>query len=233
MKSKWIKLQASLGFRKVLALLRETPFTDDRGSGFEVLELERNNVRLKFCERLVDREEVIDPFGAVNEMQTVRYTFLVFNLKLQGTDLFSLELLNPPRSIKRLITDLREALGDITVSELAFDPLLLHNEWRKKNAAGRVRKLRATNLLLSARSSAKVEISSHQDALIEFRKAFGNMECVIDRLYIEDIDTAERYLDIYRSGLVAYNQTMTSEVQAFLEHYFELTNSFQHEARSV
>ncbi|HEY3431502.1 MAG TPA: hypothetical protein VGK09_03030 [Rhodocyclaceae bacterium] len=229
MKSKWIRLQVQLGFRKVLTLLSDTPFSDEHGSGFEVLELENNTVRLKFCERHVDREEVIDPFGAVNEMQTIRYAFLVFNLKQQGSGLFSIELLNPPRSIKRLITDLRETLGDITVTEVLFDPLLLYSEWVKTNSSGRVRKLRATNLFLSAQSSAKVEISSNHDALIEFRKAFSNMECVIDRLYIEDVSGSECYLDVYRSGLVAYDQTKVCDIRAFFEHYFSTTNFFQPE----
>lgn len=194
-------------------------FDPEMGLGFRVIERTREFISAIFIERIVTQEKIIDPYGSITELETIRYASIKFHLHFRNSDEFNylLEVCNPPRSIRSMISNLSDTLSGITIGELNFPLIEIYSKVRNEFPRARIIKLKAFNISISNHSDMRIEVNSSVDAYIDFKKFFNGNESKLEKIKIENLFSNPRNsLEIGTSGLISFDDESEDYVRALV-----------------
>ncbi|WP_367351797.1 hypothetical protein [Achromobacter animicus] len=214
-KTKWIELNADLGMRAIAARLSKAPFTLHNSLGFELLEARGKRLEARYIERFVQHESVVDPFGHVQQVETVRYTIFRFYLLVLEEGRYVMVLINAPRSVRSFVDAFSSVLNaGMSVAVSRFDVLSLMHIIRSAPGIGNltVRKIKASGPILDGQASVRLELQSRGNASDDLRKAFPKLNAVVERVCFQ----------FFHDGAVESGELSSSGVLAISEHLVDL-----------
>lgn len=193
-KTKWIEMHLGLGVRAVAARMAKSAFSVDSGMGFELVRVRSKQIEARFIERFVQRETIEDPFGEVQHVESVRYNIFRFYLLAVSGNRYLLVLIDPPRSVRSLVTLLSDSVGaGMSVEALRFDVLEMLNVIRASPEVAHlvVRKVKAVGAILGGRANVRLELQSQGSANDDLQAAFPNLSPVIERISFQFVHDGE------------------------------------------
>lgn len=217
-KLKWLWLECNDTVAKVTNAILGQTFDLETGRGFIKVSKSKESISGVFIERTISREHTVDPFGATSEMETVRYqsTQIKVYIGFEQSG-FLLEVIDPPRSIKTLVTELANILNQLTVKELAFPILKIYERLKKKSPRARITRLIARGLAISQASEIKVEVHSSEDAFQDFNLKFPEAVERVEKIRIERaFSHGTGPLEISANGLCLFDESLEEEVRALI-----------------
>ncbi|MEO3715894.1 hypothetical protein [Roseateles flavus] len=187
LKSKWLQIRCDAAPREAQSLLATARFTAEAGSGFELISRDLNSIHCRYIERVTSSEKVVDPFGDTTELEIIRYVYTFFRLHPSEKSLhtYLLEISNPPRTVRPLVSALSIAFDGVTVSEPEWPILEIYKRVKRNSPRARVVRLRACGIPVSETTVSKIELISSENAAVDFLAVFPKSISKIDKIRIE------------------------------------------------
>lgn len=186
-KHKWLTFACEMMPVKLAQALLARSFDSETGHGFRVISRSKEVISSTFIERIVTQEKIVDPFGVITELETVRYSSIKFRLHFRtSNDLqYLLEVNDPPRSIRSLIMELSDALDGVTVGEVTLPLIKIYSKISNQSPRARIVKLKASGIKISNSSEMRVEVNSSIDAYADFEAFFSKSVAKVEKIKIE------------------------------------------------
>jgi hypothetical protein len=219
LKSKWLILKTELQLKLILKAFSKNQYESSKGVGFELVSYSEAAIQARFIEKLVVVEEISDPFGAITELETVRYVTTAFRLHFRPNEkgAYFLEISAPPRSLRTLVMAFQEAFDGVTIDEVSWSILKLFNSIKRGSPRARIVRLRAVGVSIPAASEARLEITSPTDAYADYREMFPRALGNIDRIRIErPFSDVEGPLELSVNGLCSFDESADDIVRSLI-----------------
>ncbi len=218
-KSKWLLLEADLTLKQIFRALLRDSYNAEKGKGFEPLSKSHEHMRWRYIERVETKENVVDPFGNISEIQTIRYNIVKLRIyRFDANDsTYSLEIEEPARTTRPLIDALARALGHISIDEFRWPLLVFFTKLKAASPKAKIKKIKACGIPISESSVGKLEITSSGDAFTDFIKMFPAERNRIDKIRIDSpfID-AQGFLEISSNGLCTFDESSEDAVRKLI-----------------
>lgn len=183
MRLKWMRLKIRVAPEVIFNFIKNTPYSDVVGAGFTRVDLANNEVSATFNKKLVVLEPVLDPFDNVIEFERVSFDQVVFSIKIISHKICLLTFYNPPKSVKSFIDYFSQSV-DVAYGSMSLDVkdflMIIRKEFGFKVFG--ISKVKVSNLPVTERTKATLELSSSGDALSDLKFFVGDGELKLDKL---------------------------------------------------
>lgn len=216
-KHKWKKFSCDLKHKDLFKRINSRKF--ENNIGFRVNEFGNDFLHATFIEKIVDLIKVTDPFGGVEENQTIRYCSFDFYLYLldEFKSIYLLEVIEPPRAIRSMLNLLQEILGNISVEDVSIPLLDFFNSIKKYSPRAKIIKIKASSIKISKNSQMRVEVDSIDDAYHDFTKFIELHEYKIDRIKIENpFSKSTAPIEIGANGFLNIDESSVDEIRRLI-----------------
>lgn len=200
---RWLKIIIPITLRVLSEKMLSNQYTDDSGKGFLLSSTISNRVSGKYIEKIINKSTVIDPFG--NETESVTTDYYVLNFTFDDSNY--LEIKNPPRSMKKFISNLRDLVGlGLEVSEVSIDPLEWVNNIENSMFPVVVKHISASGIVVPKNALAKISISGEKDIRDEFDSMIGSKHRKIDSIkFISSYDDRQVTAELTNTGAIKFS----------------------------
>lgn len=165
-KVKWLNSELPLTLQAVGALMSNHQYSEDTGEGFILTISTESKLSGRYIEKLVQKSIIVDPFGNESENFVVSYYTCKFEW-IKGSNL--LQILNPPRSIRKFISKLYELVGlGLVVSDININPLDWLKELEKETESLLVKHISSYGIKTKTNGLARVAVSGKKDIRDDF-----------------------------------------------------------------
>ncbi|MFG6076900.1 hypothetical protein [Erwinia sp. OPT-41] len=184
---KWMKLKIRTSSEAVFNFIKNTPYSDAIGAGFTKYETIHNGISATFNKKTVILEPVSDPFGEILEFERIVFDQINFSIQTISNKICLLTFYNPPKTVKSFIDFLSQAeglnvaYGSLTVDLKAFMKIIRENFGVKVFA---ISKVKVSNLPVTEKTRACLELNSSGDALHDLRSFIGEDEFKLDKIKV-------------------------------------------------
>lgn len=198
---RWLRVKWPIPLSEVSKLLLSHQYSDETGRGFLLTSAGKNEIAGQFVEKISERKLTIDPFG--NELESYITTYYVAKFKFDS-DSNLLEMDTPPRSIRKLASELHSLLGlGLELSDIKVDPLLWLQELESSLSPVSVIHISAFGITVSISGLAKISVSGKKDIREDFSKLVGKKPRVINLVKFRGkFDDCSISADLSRSGSI-------------------------------
>ena len=182
---KWIIIRTSAKFDDLANMLIENSFIENSTSGFLVNLVNNDYIEGDFVQRTINKEKIIRPDTTEDIIEIERFNYLRFNISYVKESYYLISLINPPRKIFDFLNYINFHLGTrIIVIPVELDVMDVIGFIRsdKKTKSLSIKKIKVSAIELSVRSSASIEIQSHDNAHEEFMKNFSFDKFIVDNV---------------------------------------------------
>ncbi len=175
---RWLKVRWPLSIIEVSKRLLSNQYDEDKGRGFILTSSGNHRVSGKFVEKITKPTIIVDPFGNETESQTIVYYVSKFSFN-SSSELMELE--SPPRSIRKLISELHSVVGlGMELSDIIVDPLVWLHELEALHSLLLVRHISSSQITVPINGLAKISVSGRKDIRDDFARLIGERSRVID-----------------------------------------------------
>lgn len=184
---KWMRLKIRTDSGNIFNFIRSTPYSDEVGAGFTKCESINNGIIATFNKKLVVLEPVLDPYGEINEYERVIFEHISFSLEQLSNKIFLITFYNPPKTVKSFIDFLSQAEGlNVSYGNISIDLknllTLLRMEFGIKIFG--IPKIKISNLPVSEKTKASLELNSSGDALFDLKKFTSSEEFTLEKIKV-------------------------------------------------
>lgn len=160
--------------------IAQVEYTPKRGHGFVLDEVRPNYLVGSHVER-TEREFITrDPFGEESRQTVTVYVHTKFRL---STDAPGLEVVDPPRSVQFMISQLAVMTDfTLTVSPITVDPLKWVESIESEGVTGVVRRLEYSDIVFGARTRGALRLDGDTDVRAAGVKILGKRERFVRRV---------------------------------------------------
>lgn len=219
-KLKWLNAEWPLSIADISRILLDNQYIESKGHGFVLLESNNQKISGKYIERITNSVVTTDPFGNQFESTSVSYYISIFLIDNSSN---VLELTDPPRSSRKLLSTLHDLLGiGLELSEINVNPLTWLNFF--ENSCGKllIHNIAASGIRVPENGLARISVSGKKDIQKEFNSMVGNKFHHIDSVkasgVIEDCNVS---LELFKNGSAKITghifDTLTSSIKTCLE----------------
>lgn len=201
---RWLKVKWPLPLADLSKKLLSAQYDEERGRGFILSSSGRNRLVGKFVEKVTQRTMTIDPFG--NEMESYSTTYYISKFHFE-TNSNLLELESPPRSIRKLASELHSIAGlGLELSDIKVDPLAWLNEIEKKYDSVLVHHISSSGITVPKNGLAKISVSGKKDIRKEFSDFVKEAPRVIDSIKFKgNLNECHISAELSKSGFIKYS----------------------------
>lgn len=184
---KWMRLKIRSDSKTVFDFIKNTPYSDSAGAGFTKYEISNDGVAAIFNKKAVILEPVLDPFGDVLEFERVVFEQVNFSIRPIGNKICLLTFYNPPKTVKSFIDFLSQAEGaKVAYGSLSVDirnfMKVIRDGFGLKVFG--IPKVKASNISVTERTRAVLELNSSGDAMHDLKAFVGNDEFKLDKIKV-------------------------------------------------
>lgn len=180
-KYKWLVADWSIPISLISSMMLACQFTEESGEGFIISRSNSSSIEGKFIRKntyLISEER---PFGENIESQRTEYIIIEFNIT--SDRYLGLELLNPPRTVKPLISKLSEMVGlGLTITDSLVNPLHWAEQIEKQAQLFRLTEIQVSDVGISSNSLARVSVNGEYDIRKDFSSFIGNKKYSIQQV---------------------------------------------------
>ncbi|MFC3282635.1 hypothetical protein [Litchfieldella rifensis] len=201
---RWLRVKWPLPLLEVSKKLIANQYNEDVGRGFILASSGKNRIAGKFVERITEKAFIIDPFG--NETESYSTTYYVAKFSFDSSSCF-LELESPPRSIRKLASELHSMVGlGLELSDIKVDPLKWLQEIEASHTPLLVKNISSSAITVPKNGLAKISVSGKKDIRDEFSKVVGKRKRVIDLVkFSGDFNQCSISAEITKTGFIKYS----------------------------
>lgn len=175
---RWLKVKWPLQLVEISKLLLSRQYDEERGRGFVLSSSGKNRISGKYVEKIINPTVIVDPFGNETETQIVTYYVSKFSFNSSSS---LMELESPPRSIRKLVTELHSIVGlGMELSDIKVDPLVWIQELEALHSPVLVRHISSSGITVPKSGVARISVSGKNDIRGEFDRLVGKKTRVID-----------------------------------------------------
>lgn len=201
---RWLKVNWPLQLFEISKLLLSNQYGEEKGKGFVLFSSGKNKISGKYVEKIITPTIIVDPFG--NETKSQEVTYYVSKFSFNSTSSL-MELESPPRSIRKLITELHSIVGlGMELSDIKVDPLVWLQELEALHSSVLVRHISSSGITVPKNGVAKISVSGKKDIRSEFDSLVGKKSCVIDVVKFSGIfEQCNINAEVSKSGTIKYS----------------------------
>jgi hypothetical protein len=201
---RWIKVKWPLPLIEVSKRLLANQYDEDRGRGFILTSSGKHRASGKFVEKITKPTIIVDPFGNETESQATIYYVSKFSFN-SSSELMELE--SPPRSIRKLISELHSVIGlGMELSDIKVDPLVWLQELESLHSLVLVRHISSSEITVPKNGLAKISVSGKKDIRDEFARLIGKKSRVIDLVKFSGVfKQCNIIAETSKSGTIKYS----------------------------
>ncbi len=221
---RYLYLSTDATVTEILSSLQTLTYSDERGYGFNIDELARNECTGSYIQRQVIEEQIVLPNGDIEANN--RTIISSFAFKLWGINKKNLivKVLNSPQSLKHFINALDKNDARLSVSRITFDTVDTYQWFVKLPNVSRhsVTRVLATQVPFSQKSVASIDLKAEHNALDEL-KAKHDLDLVkISKLYLTLRYAGENEsICISSSGSISLTTGLTESLDKFVQKKVE------------
>jgi len=179
-KIRWLFAEWPLPISNISKKLLSNQYSERKGQGFLLSSTGNNRITGKYVEKTTKKSVIVDPFG--NETESIITSYYVSKFKIESSSRF-LELSDPPRSLRRFISELHILLGlGLELSELSVDPLFWLDNIESSLAPVTVTHISSSGIRVPKYGLAQISVSGKKDIRQEFSKLIDGKPCNIDSI---------------------------------------------------
>lgn len=201
---RWLKVKWPLRLIEISKLLLSNQYNEKRGRGFILSSSGKHTVSGKFVEKITEPTIIVDPFG--NEIKSQVITYYVSKFSFNSSSSL-MELESPPRSIRKLITELHSIVGlGMELSDIKVDPLVWLQELEVLHSPVLVRHISSSGITVPKNGLAKISVSGKRDIRDEFERLVGKKSHVIDLVKFSGVFRQCNIMaETSKTGTIKYN----------------------------
>lgn len=184
--------------------LLSNQYNENVGRGFILTSSGKHRVSGKFVEKLTEPTLIVDPFG--NEIESHITTYYVSRFSFDSSSAL-MELESPPRSIRKLISELHSIVGlGFELSDVKVNPLVWLQELEALHSPVLVRHISSSEIFVPKNGLAKISVSGEKDIRDEFARLVGEKAHVIDLVKFSGVfNQCNISAKISKSGTINYS----------------------------
>ena len=201
---RWLKVKWPLQLLEVFRLLLSNQYDQEVGRGFLLSSSGKNKISGKYVEKIIEPTVIVDPFGNESKSQVVTYYVSKFSFSSTSS---LMELESPPRSIRKLITELHSIVGlGMELSDIKVDPLVWLQELESLHSPVLVRHISSSGITVPKNGIAKISVSGKKDIRGEFERLVGKKSRVIDVAKFSGVfNQCSINAELSKSGTIKYS----------------------------
>lgn len=201
---RWLKVKWPLPLSDLSKRLLSMQYDEELGRGFILSSSSSSRLAGKFVEKTIQRIITIDPFG--NEIEAYNTTFYVSKFYYESNSNL-LELESPPRSIRKLASELHSIAGlGLELSDIKVDPLTWLNEIEKDYKSILVHHISSSGITVPKNGLAKISVSGKKDIRREFSDLVTDKPRIIDSVRFKGkLNGCSISAELSRSGSIKYS----------------------------
>ena len=201
---RWLKVKWPLPLIEISKRLLSNQYDENVGRGFILYSSGKHRVAGKFVEKLTEPTLIVDPFG--NETESHIITYYVSKFSFDSSSVL-MELESPPRSIRKLISELHSIVGlGMELSDVKVDPLVWLQKLEALHSPVLVRHISSSGITVPKNGLAKISVSGKKDIRDEFARLVGGKVRVIDLVKFSGVFNQCNILaETSKSGTIKYS----------------------------
>lgn len=215
-KTKWLEMELPLTQEEIWERLNACSYSDIKGYGLDLKNAQDDFFEGVFIQKIIDYEEVVDPFGVEEVFSTVRYDQVDFSLFLTSSKKSLLRINKSGRSIKFFLRFISGVLGfGVSISAIKLDVLSLIKMMSEELSESKfnAKKVRLVNISISKGTIMRAEVVSNDNALTDIYSFFDTTSFLIDRVSGNfEKEGVSYFLDVSKSGLILYQTEIEGAV---------------------
>lgn len=183
-RQQWLVLNHDL---PVSAAIAKFSFSQEKGIGFELVEVQGSLVRARFIEKIETVEDVGSLDGGIEQVSVIRYVTFEFSVSKLTSEMSLIKIIKPPVSLKSFVKILMEVLEHrATLKKLGFDLSSVYASIAQDVAVDRliVSKVTVSQVPLGKNATSRVEVVSTENALSEFLENYNAPAMKIEKIAI-------------------------------------------------
>lgn len=218
---RWLKVKWPLPLFEISKLLISNQYDQEKGRGFVLSSTGKNKISGKYVEKIIEPTIILDPFGNETKSQVVTYYVSKFSFNSTSS---LMELESPPRSIRKLISELHSIIGlGMELSDIKVDPLVWLQKLEALHSPVLVRHISSSGITVPKNGIAKISVSGKKDIRGEFDRLIGEKSRVIDVVKFSGVfKQCNINAEASKSGTIKYSghiyDGFIEEVKKCLEH---------------
>jgi len=218
---RWLKVKWPLPLADLSRKLLSMQYDEELGRGFILSTSGRSQLAGKFVEKITQRIISVDPFG--NEIEGYSTTYYVSKFYSEANSNL-LELESPPRSIRKLASELHSIAGlGLELSDIKVDPLIWLSEIEKQYDAVLVNHISSSGITVPKNGLAKISVSGKKDIRKEFSDLVKEKPRVIDSVKFKgSLNECHISAELSKSGTIKFSghiyDGFKSDIRKCLEH---------------
>jgi len=175
---RWLRVKWPLPLADLSKKLLSVQYDEEVGRGFILTTSGTKKISGKFVEKVTERTIIVDPFG--NETETYNTTYYISKFSYEGSSEL-LELESPPRSIRKLASELHSIVGlGMELSDIKVDPLRWLKEIETTHNPVLVHHISSSGITVPKHGLAKISVAGKKDIRKEFSTLVKDKPRVID-----------------------------------------------------
>lgn len=219
---KWFKADrvTAASLKNAARQMLQWKYSDESGWGFLLNETRRESVQGRFIERLVLKEDVIDPGG--NSLHYERVLFQETHFLLQ-TQFPHLELRDSPRSVSTFLSQLGRAFDfDIAVAPIEIDLLRFVAVLSRRLEKVTVSRITVSNIRLSEGIEAKCVLVGENDVREQISTITGRRKFKVASIGLTfSIHETELRSEMSSDGRITVAMDMTEEIRTEIRQFMK------------
>lgn len=224
LKEKFFKINTSLTFNELASLINTNTYSERKKIGFDMYDYNKNKVIVKYIEESLLKEIIIDPLG--NEEEVISKKYIIFNFEIiYFSNEFFLKIFNPPKSLKNFFFFLLKISNNkffknnikLDIDALYKELITLESILRYK-----VLKINVSDIQISDTSRAKIEITSINNAYLDFKEKYNYSKYLIDKIKIKvRYKGLDELIEFNNLGSISASSNISSLVETIILNQYK------------
>lgn len=203
-KIRWLYAEWPLSITNISKKLLLNQYSEQKGEGFLLSSSGKKMIVGRYIEKSKEKSIITDPFG--NEIESFITSYYVSKFSIFNT-VGLLQLNDPPRSLRKLLSELHNIFGlGLVLSDFNVDLLLWLENIEKLLVPVIVTNISASGIRIPQNGLAKIAVAGKKDIRNEFYKLIGKKSYRIDSLkLVMNIKECNISVELLKSGAIRFS----------------------------
>ncbi|CAG9000632.1 MAG: hypothetical protein CENE_02632 [Candidatus Celerinatantimonas neptuna] len=212
-RSTWYLLRTELSILDISDKIRAYTFEQSAPFRFDLVSLRESSISIRYSEQYLHIDSFLNAYGEDVTSETVRYKIVNFSVTVVDDDKYLIHIENSPRSTLELFNNFESVLqANFSLTLVSIKILEFLDSLRNRDDVKqfKIKKAVFSGITISSKSRAKIEITSSQNALLDFEGKYHISSYIIDKINCHfRFDGEEVCIELRKSGTISHSKKLT------------------------
>ncbi|EOE6194581.1 hypothetical protein ACKOZB_003289 [Vibrio parahaemolyticus] len=213
-RSKWYQLRTKLSISDISDKIRAYTYEQSDSFGFDLVSIRESSISVRYSEKFIHIDSFLNAYGEDVTSETVRYKIVNLSISIIDDGKYLIHLENSPRSTLDLFYNLEKVIqSNLSLSLISINILdfLESIKYKDEFKQFKIKKAVFSGITITPKSRAKIEITSSQNALLDFKKKYNNSSFIIDKINCHfRFNGEEVSLELRKTGTISHSKKLLS-----------------------